>query len=713
MARFLDQDLESTPEYGRWLADFEHSHGRLDTQRRPDPEVLARHYGVRPREAGQLLALAWVAQGCYLAVLRFLARAWARAAGVELEAAFANFHVPPSHEVLFSWPEADLDQGWRDALARAGFPLQGGHVHALHRVMLHKSLRHGSGAHYTPSWLAAYMLDSCTDARRPASVMDPACGAGVFLLQARDRLGPDVRLLGMDLDPVAVFAAKTAWIVSLDPARAPGASDGPATIPVIQGDATAGPDPGDPCPFDLVVGNPPWVNWEYLPGPVREAAEEAWQRHGLFGHKGMLASFVKEDVASLVACASLERFVAPGGRLCFVVRESLLKSSRQGRGFRRFTLAPTGEPAGPVRLVELGRVKPFGSDGPRAMVLTLERGRAVHYPVAVERWAPPGSRGGVAADTGLEEVLSRVERGPGLARPADPGDPASGWLVTAPDTDPRTVLGTSAYKARIGVFTGGANAVFWLRLLGDPAADGSGSRLVEAQNRRERTRVRAPSRRDRLESALVHPLLVGRDIGFWRSTPSRHILLPHTPATRMRPLPAQDLERAYPRAWAWLSSFRDILRRRKGFTSFDARILSENFHALQRVGAYTFAPWKVCWRYIADRFTPCVAGSVADPWLGDRVVVPSEKVAYVGLADSDEAHFVCGVLSSTPYREVIDGFSVHTQYTPGLLERLRLPGFDANDPSHAEISRLCRRGHDHPDDAGDLLVLLDDLVAGL
>lgn len=33
--------------------------------------------------------------------------------------------------------------------------------------------------------------------------------------------------------------------------------------------------------FDYVVGNPPWINWEYLPEEYREATKYAWKEYGL------------------------------------------------------------------------------------------------------------------------------------------------------------------------------------------------------------------------------------------------------------------------------------------------------------------------------------------------------------------------------------------------------------------------------------------------
>jgi hypothetical protein len=38
------------------------------------------------------------------------------------------------------------------------------------------------------------------------------------------------------------------------------------------------------------------------------------------------------------------------------------------------------------------------------------------------------------------------------------------------------------------------------------------------------------------------------------------------------------------------------------------KYFAKYFYTLQRVGEYSFAPYKVCWKYIASEFTICVVG---------------------------------------------------------------------------------------------------------
>lgn len=122
--------------------------------------------------------------------------------------------------------------------------------------------RRERGAYYTPAWLVTRVIDAVAPwvPRTSLRVVDPACGAGAFLVQARARW-PDARPLGVELD------ARTAATCR---ARVPGAT-------VLVGDALASRALDDALPdddaFELWLGNPPWNGTSPL---LRDAA--AWRR---------------------------------------------------------------------------------------------------------------------------------------------------------------------------------------------------------------------------------------------------------------------------------------------------------------------------------------------------------------------------------------------------------------------------------------------------
>src|SRR5690606_14473467 len=89
-----------------------------------------------------------------------------------------------------------------------------------------------------------------------------------------------------------------------------------------------------------------------------------------------------------------------------------------------------------------------------------------------------------------------------------------------------------------------------------------------------------------------------------------------------------ELQMRYPRTYGYLKRFEAVLRARAAFKRFFTRPergggLTETgpFYSMFNVGDYTFAPWKVVWRYVAADFIVAVMG----PKDG-KPVVPNEKL---------------------------------------------------------------------------------------
>lgn len=371
-----------------------------------------------------------------------------------------------------------------------------------------------------------------------------------------------------------------------------------------------------------------------------------------------------------------------------MIKQTLFKSSRQGEGFRKFRLGPHGAHLGVRKLEDLSRIRAFPGVGARTSLLILEKGPETVFPVAYNEWEP-GDRASFKETESLAAVLSSVTVQRKHAYPSDQQNKHSGWTSIDPAArdDVASAFGSSAYKARTGVFTGGLNAVYWLEVLED-----RGSRvLVRNLTSSARNKVRDVVLE--VEKELVYPFLGGSDLELWSSQLTKYILLPHTAQTRMEPISAAQIREKFPRSWHYLESFQEELTRRKGFAGWEKHLHRRFFYALQRIGAYTFAKYKVGWKFISRTFTPSVIGPTEDKFVGSKIVIPNEKIIYVGLDSEEEAYFLCGVLSSTLYRRAVESFMVETQIGPGVLGKLKIPLFDAHSDVHRRVSALCRAGH--------------------
>lgn len=114
----------------------------------------------------------------------------------------------------------------------------------LYQSFVPRALRHALGEFYTPDWLAGHVVNQA-GWQTQNSLTDPTCGTGTFILEAiRRRLATAssrmtaeqllAGLHGMDLNPLAVLAARASLVVYLSQRLSPAK---PVRLPIYLADA--------------------------------------------------------------------------------------------------------------------------------------------------------------------------------------------------------------------------------------------------------------------------------------------------------------------------------------------------------------------------------------------------------------------------------------------------------------------------------------------
>jgi SAM-dependent methyltransferase len=318
--------------------------------------------------------------------------------------------------------------------------------------------------------------------------------------------------------------------------------------------------------FDYVAGNPPWVNWESLPEDYRQETKPLWVHHGLFPHSGMdtILGKGKKDISMLMSYVAMDGYLGDRGRLGFVITQSVFKTAGAGQGFRRFCLG-SGTPVGVVLVDDMADLKPFEGAANRTAIVVLERGRATEYPVQYSLWYKPAGGSTIAEDLSLEDLARDkvATYRQFVARPVDEADPTSPWLTGRPRALRAVgkVLGASDYEAKAGVCTW-LNSVYWLEIVGQ-RPDG----LMVVSNLTEGAKREVESVQTAIEPDLLYPLLRGRDVHRWQAAPQAHILMVQDPQKR-RGYDESWLSVKYPKTYAYLKHFEDILRTRSGYKRY-------------------------------------------------------------------------------------------------------------------------------------------------
>jgi hypothetical protein len=253
------------------------------------------------------------------------------------------------------------------------------------------------------------------------------------------------------------------------------------------------------------------------------------------------------------------------------------------------------------------------------------------------------------------------------------------------------------WRARSGIDTGGGNGIYWVRILKSLP---NGNLFIE--NLPEAGRKEIPRIQSEVERDLVYPLLRGKDVERWKTTPVSYIIVPHGPTTGMHAFSDKFMKINYPKTYNYFMRMKSYISCRRTLKIFGGS--TKYWYSLFKIGKYTFAPHKVVWREIAKDFVVSTVSSVIDEFVGKKNVLPDHKLMLTPCKTSDEAFYLCAILNSCVAKALVKSYAIETQISTHVLKYLKIPTFDKQDSVHKNLVLLSKRAHEFAiwKDAGEL-----------
>jgi hypothetical protein len=169
------------------------------------------------------------------------------------------------------------------------------------------------------------------------------------------------------------------------------------------------------------------------------------------------------------------------------------------------------------------------------------------------------------------------------------------------------------------------------------------------------------------------------------------MIVPQDPGDPTRAYPEQQLQKDYPKTYGYLKRFEKALRNRSGYQQILSKREKE-FYGVMDIGTYTFAPWKVVWPWISKGIRAAVVGL-----FDGKPVVPEHNAFLVACDALEEALYICALLNSSA-----GDFAIRSFFSTGgggigapvVLEHIRIPRFDPNNPVHLRLAELSKQAHE-------------------
>jgi hypothetical protein len=348
-------------------------------------------------------------------------------------------------------------------------------------------------------------------------------------------------------------------------------------------------------------------------------------------------------------------------------------------------------------MVEL---QPFEGATNRTAVVLCQKGERTKYPVPYLLWRKK-EKGKIDIDYTFEEASNATVRSNLMAQPVG-GSDTSPWISAKAKAlkASKKVIGQAAYSASAGSCTW-MNGVYWGRV------SRSKKGFIKFSNLYDEGKIKIESIEEEIEQKLVYPLLRGREVKRWSSSPASFIIVSQDPVQRTG-YELKWMESNAPKTLAYLSRFKSKLVGRSGYKKY---LEGEPFYSIYNVGENTFAPFKVVWKEQSSEFE-CAVVSMLD----GRAVVPDHKLMLVPFEDETPAHYVCAMLNSSASRFIVQAYTISTQQSTHILENIKIPKFDAKSEMHTHLARLSKKCHEKVTigiSVSDLEEQIDELAAEL
>ena len=333
--------------------------------------------------------------------------------------------------------------------------------------------------------------------------------------------------------------------------------------------------------YDILIGNPPWVNFGDLPTTYKARVKPFFLEEELVpDRQKTLLGASRTDIAALVLKVALGRLLKKNGAGYFYLPTSLFFGEGAHSGFRNYSARGSRNGVDFRRdfavdaVYEFTSTKVFDGVGTSYCCAKFRVDTRQNFPVSYFKE--------------LDDEWIAHKALP-LKHPTDP------WRIVKDLDELHTnttieIRLSPEQKPRQGVNTCGANSVFIF--------DHKPSYLPDQ---------------------FLYPLATKEIWQQQTSLPHKWILLPYNPQTG-KPLTWDEIEQ-WDTLKAYLQKAQEVLKSRKGIL-LRSVMNRGNWWALLGVGPYSFAPFKVIWEaYGKSDFTPVVLGSVeGQMWQGNQAM---------------------------------------------------------------------------------------------
>jgi adenine-specific DNA-methyltransferase len=161
------------------------------------------------------------------------------------------------------------------------------------------------GAYYTPKKLADCIIEKLTDSNKVQNILEPSCGDGVFIESILESgVFQNASITGVEIDEHETRKLKKKYLKN-------------SNLEIVHSDFFNFHSDKITTKYDLIVGNPPYIRYQYLTTEQRSELSIILETEGMKSNK-----LINAWVGFTVACSTM---LSDKGTLVFVLPAELLQ----------------------------------------------------------------------------------------------------------------------------------------------------------------------------------------------------------------------------------------------------------------------------------------------------------------------------------------------------------------------------------------------------
>lgn len=450
--------------------------------------------------------------------------------------------------------------------------------------------------------------------------------------------------------------------------------------------------------FDLIVGNPPWVDWKSLPSVFRENIKASCVSRDLFSGD-VRTGGISLNICALITNIAAENWLKEKGVLAFLMPQSIL-FQQSYEGFRNLKIKDgrqlylqevtdwtrSGHPFHPVQQLFCTYIisdkKQNYDSGVSLKLVKLNEGQNLRQISSKISGANFNQYFNVD-----EAKLVRLNKNiTAFSYSLDNSEVENFRLIT----------GSSDYIGREGVEFY-PQEVQLLKLI-----EIKRNKVKVENYQSNRSKFQVPKKQREIETKYLRPLVKGIDIKRFHIEESKYIVaFPYDRERCKSPIPSSEIYENSRLLYNYYTENRPYL---EGQTQYSNKLINDDsaeFYALARTGVYSHAPYYVLFRD-NTKWVSAVTGAIDTEWGGEKMpAFQNHCVSISQNVDGDfitesEAHYICAILNSNIVEKFI--LSSSDKRTFKIRLPIRIPKFDPKIKAHRQLSYISIKAHERYND---------------